>query len=633
MPNTNLAAENSSPVPMPAYVDDPAPPHAARGALISRLCAAPVAIIGLLVLAGWTLNLPVLRTLGRATDAAMNPTVAVAFIAAATAIWLMAAEDVGSESRVARTLALLIVAIGFLRLLGTIARLEEGIDTVLFHYAMKSTSDGRLNQMSSAAAANLLLSGGALLLLGRRVRAREALAQVLAIVVFMLAQCAMLGHMYQSGWFETVGMFNRMALPTSVGFTLLSLGVLAIRRDSGIIAVVFSEGPGGTLARGLLPAGFLAPMVVGWVAIWALRVAEQTSSVFTGELVVMLFVLAMILVFVGLIAWNASQVHDTHLERSRAIVALRDSEVRFRLLAENGSDIVSLHDPTGHVVYMSPSCERVLGFTPDEMMRMSPFALVHPEDGDGLRAHFDALVRGMPVPAMTCRVLHKTGVHLWLELMCRAIVNRAGRVVRVQVSSRNVTERKDYERQIEDARRTLQANQESLIEANTRLAALATIDALTGLKNRRAFEERLMEEVARLRRNDAPVSLLMIDIDHFKAFNDTFGHPRGDEVLRTVARLLSRSIRDTDLAARYGGEEFAIILPQTDREGALQMGERLRAAIELATWTERGITISVGVATPGPMTATVDDLIDLADRALYRSKELGRNRVTQSEAA
>jgi diguanylate cyclase (GGDEF)-like protein len=256
--------------------------------------------------------------------------------------------------------------------------------------------------------------------------------------------------------------------------------------------------------------------------------------------------------------------------------------------------------------------------------------MVHPDDSERLHRHFDALVRGAPVTAISCRMLHKSGKHLWLEMLWRAVFNRDGKVVRLQASSRDVTERREYERQLEEARRKLQVQQEHLIEANMRLEALATIDGLTGLKNRRTFEERLAQELTRSKRSHGPLALLLLDIDHFKSFNDTFGHPRGDEVLRMVARLLSRSIRDTDFAARYGGEEFAIILPDTDREGAMQMGERLREAIEQALWTERPITISVGAATTSAETISTDLLIDDADRALYRSKQKGRNLVTMA---
>jgi len=609
-----------------------APSDRWRGSILPRLFSGVAAGIGLLILVGWALDVPELRAVGPATNAAGNPTTALCFVGVAATIWILAVASHNPERRVylARGLALILVAVGALRLLGMLAGHAEGIDSILFHDAIGNTADGRSNRMATAAAVNFMLLGAALVLSSYRVEAREALAQVLELVVLSLSLVSLLAHVYRSGWFDSVGQFNRMAVPTGVAFTLLSLGALTLRRHSGILAVVLSDGPGGRMARGLLPASFLAPAICGWIALWGLRV---TTRVGQPDLVVMLLVLAVIVVFVGLVAWNATQVHHWHLERARADAALRDSESRFRLLAENGSDVVSLHDPSGRVVYVSPSCERVLGFTADELTRMSPFALVHPEDGDRLRRHFDDLLRGAPVTAISCRMLHKTGKHLWLEMMWRAVSDPEGRVVRLQASSRDVTDRRDYERQLEDARRKLQVNQESLIEANTRLAALASQDGLTGLKNRRAFEERMLEELARIRRTGQPVSLLLLDIDHFKAFNDTFGHPRGDEVLRNVARHLSRCIRDTDVAVRYGGEEFAVILPNTGADGAAQMGERLRGAIAEAVWSERAITVSVGAATAVQASTLIEHLIDQADRALYRSKQDGRNRVTLADAA
>ena len=622
---------STNPVASPAIGEFPAYPHGLRHAWGPRLASAIAGLMGMAVLTGWALNLPVLRSIGRASAAAMNPAAALCFVALSVALWLFATREPASrEWQGARVLAIVVCVVGALRLSGALAGHPVGIDTILFHDAMRATLDGRDNRMALAPAANFLFLGVALLLVAKRESGSEAMAQVLATLVLGCSQVALLAHAYRSGWFETIGHFNRMAVPTAIAFSLAAIGVLALRPHSGILAVALSDGPGGAMARGLLPAGFLAPALFGWIAIWGLRASDRQDQ---PALVVMLFVVAMILVFVGLIAWNATQLHRTHLDRVQTEAALRDSELRFRLLAENGSDVVSLHDASGRVVYISPSCERVLGFAPEEVMRMSPFAMAHPDDRDRLRRHFDDLLRGAPVTALSCRMLHKTGQHLWLEMMWRAIVDEDGRVSRLQASSRDVTERKDYERQLEETRRKLQVNQESLLEANARLAALASHDALTGLKNRRAFEERMIEELARIRRTGQPVTLLLLDIDHFKSFNDSFGHPRGDVVLRDVARLLSRAIRDTDIAARYGGEEFAIVLPNTGIEGAYEMGERLRRTIEEAPWAERAITISVGAATAEHHGADLAELLEQADRALYRSKQGGRNRVTFAEAA
>jgi diguanylate cyclase (GGDEF)-like protein len=208
------------------------------------------------------------------------------------------------------------------------------------------------------------------------------------------------------------------------------------------------------------------------------------------------------------------------------------------------------------------------------------------------------------------------------------VLNDAGQVIQLQVSSRDITDSKQNERRLEEAQRKLREQQDALQDVNSKLSELASHDGLTQLRNRRAFEERIEDECRRFRRNGNDVSLVLLDIDHFKSYNDTFGHPKGDEVLREVGRLLRRSLRATDFAARYGGEEFAIILPGTDRTGSLTVAEQLRRSIEGASWEDRPITASIGVATMGGDITTAEELVDHADRALYRSKQEGRNRVT-----
>ncbi len=169
---------------------------------------------------------------------------------------------------------------------------------------------------------------------------------------------------------------------------------------------------------------------------------------------------------------------------------------------------------------------------------------------------------------------------------------------------------------------------------NVRLRDLATTDGLTGLKNYRAFHERLGEEVERALRYAAPLSVLILDVDEFKAYNDAYGHPTGDRALRQIAELLRTRARASDLVARYGGEEFAVILPEADSHAAARVAERFRAAIEAADWPARPLTVSVGVATLSAVGMSAFEpttLIVQADEALYRSKAGGRNRVTHSQ--
>lgn len=168
---------------------------------------------------------------------------------------------------------------------------------------------------------------------------------------------------------------------------------------------------------------------------------------------------------------------------------------------------------------------------------------------------------------------------------------------------------------------------------NARLEALAHTDPLTHLLNRRALTIRLVAELERVRRYNSPLTMLMIDLDHFKRVNDTYGHLVGDEVLRGIAMILQRSLRSVDMVARYGGEEFVVVLPETTEQGAVAFAERIRQRVEQHAFeAERAntarVTVSIGVsAFPAPHVETADDLFSKADAALYRAKEKGRNRV------
>ncbi len=164
---------------------------------------------------------------------------------------------------------------------------------------------------------------------------------------------------------------------------------------------------------------------------------------------------------------------------------------------------------------------------------------------------------------------------------------------------------------------------------------MAITDGLTELFNHRYFMKKLPEEVARARRYSHPLSLIMIDVDNFKLYNDTHGHPRGDEVLKLLAGLLEKSVRSIDIVARYGGEEFTIILSETGRDNAIIMAERIRKAVDEYSFpcekTQPGgkLTISLGVASldVDADTASGDGLLKKADNLLYMAKGTGRNKV------
>ncbi len=186
--------------------------------------------------------------------------------------------------------------------------------------------------------------------------------------------------------------------------------------------------------------------------------------------------------------------------------------------------------------------------------------------------------------------------------------------------------------ELEDTLEELHASKEELELANARLEALATTDGMTELANHRAFQERLQIET-RPQGQTKRMALLLLDVDHFKQYNDAFGHPAGDEALRIVGRIIRENVRKGDFPARYGGEEFAALLPQSSPEGATMVAERIREAIAAHPFPHRAVTVSIGVAFWSTEKQESKSLVQRADDALYRAKRGGRNRISFEEDA
>ncbi len=210
-----------------------------------------------------------------------------------------------------------------------------------------------------------------------------------------------------------------------------------------------------------------------------------------------------------------------------------------------------------------------------------------------------------------------------LEALSRQVMAQLELRRTVARLEQHVAERRRYERHLERYRRELE-------EVNARLAEQSVTDPLTGLHNRRALMEKLDRECERARRYSLPLALALLDVDAFKAYNDSFGHPTGDRVLEQLAGVLQRMRRSGDFVARHGGEEFAMILANTGLEGASFAAERIRRAVEEAEWPQRQVTVSVGIAVLEPEMSD-SALIAAADGALYKAKQGGRNRVCAAD--
>jgi diguanylate cyclase (GGDEF)-like protein len=208
----------------------------------------------------------------------------------------------------------------------------------------------------------------------------------------------------------------------------------------------------------------------------------------------------------------------------------------------------------------------------------------------------------------------------WYQCRDQAIQWIDGRLVRMEIAT-DITDRKQVE--------------EELRAAKEQAEALARCDELTGVNNRRAFFHDGEQVFNRARRYNTPLSLIMLDVDHFKHINDSYGHTAGDKVLECLADIMREHVREVDILGRLGGEEFAIILPQTPLTDATAMAERLRSKIEQATVTSsKGnihLTASFGISQLAPQQISLEQLLHDADTALYRAKRSGRNRVETSQ--
>jgi diguanylate cyclase (GGDEF)-like protein/PAS domain S-box-containing protein len=315
-------------------------------------------------------------------------------------------------------------------------------------------------------------------------------------------------------------------------------------------------------------------------------------------------------------------------QRIAAEQRLRESEMRYRFLAENVADVVFQYDLDLVRQYVSPACRDVLGYEPEELIGRRAFGTTHSEDVDEVAQTFDAVRSGELERAVVAnRMRRRDGGEIWVETQLRLMRDeKTGAPLGVVGSLRDISIRK--------------AAEDKLEEANRRLEALAGQDGLTGLANRRTFDDALSREHRRALRERSRLAMLMIDVDWFKAFNDRYGHPAGDECLKRVSRAIENTLpRPGDLVARFGGEEFAVLLPNTDEAAAAVMADRIRRAV-LALAIEHDacpalvVTISAGVAAFAPTAFELgfDSLVRRADQALYRAKHLGRNMVACASA-
>ena len=306
--------------------------------------------------------------------------------------------------------------------------------------------------------------------------------------------------------------------------------------------------------------------------------------------------------------------------RELAQAALAEKEAYYRSLTETMKDVVWILDTeTLRFTYVSPSVERLRGFTPEEIMAQPLNAALAPGEAETLtqmiqfnRDNFLAGIIGED-RYFTSEVEQprKDGSTVWTEAIVRYVRNEKTGAVEIHGVTRDISDRRALRLELERQ---------------------ATTDSLTGVANRRHFLRTAQKELSRCGRHNCPACLLMLDIDHFKKVNDTFGHATGDLAIQAVAATCVKELRSFDLIGRVGGEEFAILLAETDMKNAVNVAERLCRLVEkvnLVTQDNRPVrlTLSIGVAQHAQADQDLSELMAQADQALYNAKNNGRNTV------
>ncbi len=291
------------------------------------------------------------------------------------------------------------------------------------------------------------------------------------------------------------------------------------------------------------------------------------------------------------------------------------------MVTENSRDVIILADFNGHRTYVSAATLTMGGWKPQELVNQGSLDLVHPDDLPGAEAAVRSLQSGNGDATFECRARNRNGEYFWIEASLRLVRNPVtGAPSGILNVVRDVSERKQAERKLQEAYRAVEA--------------LAITDALTGLANRRRFDQYLAAEWRRSTRDHQPLSLIMLDVDKFKSYNDTYGHQRGDSCLKQIAEACMDVVsRPGDLVARFGGEEFVVILPNTEIQGAVHLANEICQDLRSRRLPHSGnlpgiVTISAGCATLVPRFGKhTPELIEMADRALYKAKFNGRNQV------
>ncbi len=607
-----------------------------------------VVLIGCVVIVGWIKDITVLKSVlpGWVT---MKVNTAICLIFGGASLWLWNWRSPNRTCRrAAQACAVFVLLIGLLTVIEYGFNLDLGIDQLLFKTSINPVGDSAPGRMAVHTAVTFVLLGLSLLLLSLH-HPKYLLAQLCASLVFLIGFLGLLGYIYGNAYFYRLGSVTSIAVHTSVAFLLLSCGILFARPDRGLMVVVTSSKAGGIMARRLLSAAIVLPPVVCWLILYGYRL-----HVYTDVLGLCLLTILNVVIFAVLIWWNARSLNAIDHRRRRAETALKQTneelEHRVSLRAmdllkaleqlqgeiakrermegalfqekelalvtlQSIGDAVITTDATGLIKYLNPIAEELTGWSLAEALGL-PIGQVFPIVNEITRESEEnpvekALRSGFMVDKTNHAVLiTRNGNELAIEDSAAPIRTRDNQIIGAVMVFHDVTQTRQIAR---------------LLSWQT------SHDALTGLVNRREFENRLEQAVSSAKIFKGQHALCYLDLDQFKIVNDTCGHVAGDELLRQLTTLFQANVRSSDTLARLGGDEFGILLNQCPLEPAVWIANTLREAVQKFrfVWQDKtfNIGVSIGLVVINADTQLMNNVLSAADAACYIAKNKGRNRV------
>ncbi len=565
---------------------------AADGRSIALISGAACAVMGVLVF--------VLRLADAAPDTAWVPRITTSAMFAVAGLGLVAAALRGrdaSQPRAALGSIVLLVALGCL------------FDRIASGHMSASNDGGAVSPIPTVVA--FLLVGVSLVTYGGKRRAWPSYLSAAAVGAIVFTGVTGWAIGLRPGDSVLAGMS-----PTSLVFLgVMTVGLLSLWPELPPFSWLADRTSGGRLALRLVPVMVALPLLLAMVIPhWQ----ELTGLPDTAGLAVAVAILATVLT--GLTAISVRQIDRAELladqVRRDADAAVRASERQFRTLAVEMPAGVISRDQDGTITFANDEAYRIFGLAPGDDLHSRATAMAHPDDLASARAAMQHTMETSEPYEQETRIILESGETRWVHVRGTRQNDDDGNFVSYLSMITDVTERHDYQRKLEH---------------------LAHHDPLTTLLNRRAFEARLAEHTARVARYGPTGAVLMIDLDGFKAVNDTLGHAAGDALIAGVAGALRERLRETDVVARLGGDEFAVILPEESGARALEVAECLLSLIrENAAAFDHGqsgsVSASIGVA-DFAAGVTADEMLHRADLAMYQAKETGKSRVVAHSAA